>query len=475
MKNQIDLFVGGAFSGMAQAIDHNSVEAFIDAQSEVDRVKRILRLTGIVNGSKRVFPLVPGETFHGLLSQFEGLDHPFIEYAWTKPNTQLETGLGMEKLCGYLVAKVVESHGLKQFLEDIYGLFFKLNNGMHNEAGIRIWAGQAGGTGPDVGRALAETIGQIVGGKSGHTTTVNLIRVGAFSYEGLGDRTWDNAAAALFEDLIWVLSSRKRKEEVRRLILVELPTVSTDGNLIGTSKEIRDYLGVQLAQALSSREVKVILDRRNPNLDLSPSGYGTIRLLQADWWYAIPSPQIIFSAAHFYKARLESLDFHVTTLLTDTINLPEIRVEVYPKDECIKSAKEIAESLVNSSSMPPKSEFEIQVKGIRSFETQVLFEYQHQRRKESIKQDLENPKSVAEYISSLRHLFGIVEALEDKIRAYQTEKAEVQHGLNEAEKRLVSALDLWYPESLGAKLKSAVSSVAGKLNALEQSINIYRA
>ena len=476
--DRIDMYVGGAFQAISEVPTSRSVVGLFDAKEETDNIWRARKAAGLHNSNFRTFALVPGETLHGLVERIKSDGYQPRNQVWLdemkkRPNTHLETGLGQEKLCGHHVQIVAVSQGLLIFLENLYSEFFVRWNGIHGNVQIRAWAGLSGGTGPDVGRQLASRMSDLIISKSGQITTISLIRIGAFSYEGLGDRIWKNASAGLFEDLVWVLSPRAQKKEIRRLTLVELPTVSSDGTAIGTDKLKRDTLATQLNMAISSPDLNRVFNSLDSNLDTSELGYGTVRLLQADWWHTISPLHITFSAAHFYKSQLERNEFTETTSSTENLGIPHVNVEVYPNKEHLRSAQDTAESVL-SEPIPSRNDLECVAKTIRSFEAQVVIEYHGQTCQESIIQALEQPRSVGDYAYSLRHFSAVVQALEDRLESYRTEQTAAENELRDAERSFHTALDLWYPIGAASRMKSAFYSTSGKLNTLEQAISQYR-
>src|SRR6185295_707473 len=115
------------------------------------------------------------------------------------------------------------------------------------------YASGAGGTGGPVANVFLAAVASMIEKSSDAVVDLLNVRAGSLSYVGLGDRTDDNTAVTLAEDLHWILALPRHPREVRRLYLTELPIVLGD-------KQLRTAYAVQLAQALNCRDVQQTLE-----------------------------------------------------------------------------------------------------------------------------------------------------------------------------------------------------------------------
>jgi hypothetical protein len=474
MKNRLEVYVGGAFAQATEAIQSHSIRGVIDAFSEIKRLFRNLASSDADNGYLRAFSLGADQTLFSLLSHFSDRSHPWLSEAANLPNSQFEHGLAQLKLAGYFAAELAKKQGLKEYLEELFSLFLRSTNAQIGEIDVRIFAGTSGGTGPDVARTVATHLGNHISASSGRMTTVNLIRLGALSFEGLGYRIKYNTSACLFEDLAWLLAPPEHNEIVRRLLLCELPLASNSNAVIGGQKQIRDGLAVQLAEALSSREVDEYFQLINPNLDLNPSGLGTVRLVRAEWWKALRNADILFTMANKYAAALAEIEFEPNRSTSDQSTFPAISYKASPNKEYVEPAHALVERLSSKNALPSRQDFEREIRQGRSFDVQVRLQYQSQFKPENILSVLEDPISTASYSAALQQLKGTVWALEDKIESLRHEKAHAEALMVQADTMLTGALALWYPRTIMDRIRSSILSTDTRLRRLEQAIEEYR-
>lgn len=472
--SSLDLVVGGAFGGIAASVRPGIVYGFVDAKAEIDKIGAVLTDSRVLDRSVGCFALVPGTTVRALTRYFEGNGHPWFEYARGLPNTLLDNGLAQERFCGYLAWRLAKEQGLSEFLESLYGHHFRRSNAEPGDFQARIFAGTAGATGGAIGREIARQLGNFVSSATGRTTAVSLVRLGAVTFDGLGSRTYSNTAASLLEDLDYVLSADQPREEVRYTYYAELPTASTSGRVIGTSKDVRDMLAEQLYGAFSSPEVSESIRRLNPNLDLEESGLGTVRLLQADWWHGVSPNVIVASGANHYCGSLARYDFRVSETAVDPSDLPEIAVETAAKQEYLRAPADLVDALVASDPLLPRDDFERKARRVRPVEATVHLRYANQRRLESCQQELAAPRTVESFIEALCYLGATVTAIDDKLRGYRLAHRQAEAERVHAETTLQRSLNVWYPDGFWSHVRRAFMSPATRAMALQEAIESYR-
>ncbi|MEX2171057.1 MAG: hypothetical protein WD851_17190 [Pirellulales bacterium] len=116
----------------------------------------------------------------------------------------------------------------------------------------------AGGTFAGAARVIAKAIaGQFLGLTSG-PVSVEFLVTGGLTYEGLGDRTWQNAASALTELLAYVTDPQRNNREVRRMRCLEF-------EVLGMDEALRDAYLAQVEQAAHCEWMRLDSQRREPN------------------------------------------------------------------------------------------------------------------------------------------------------------------------------------------------------------------
>lgn len=90
------------------------------------------------------------------------------------------------------------------------------------------------------------------------SVSVEFLATGGLTYEGLGDRTWSNAASALTQLLAYVADPGRHPREVRKVRLLEFEVLELD-------EALRDAYLAQVEQAAHCEWLRLDSQRRGPN------------------------------------------------------------------------------------------------------------------------------------------------------------------------------------------------------------------
>lgn len=290
---RIVVAVGGTFAQMVRFARSASADVllYLDVLSEVDGV---VSAPGVLR-----LPLAAGQTLATLV---DGKASPAIaKFLASRPAIDLTIGLAQLRFAGKLaVQQFIAGPEFERLLKgSVFDPILQKKNCTVSKVELVVCSSLSGGTGGPAGGPIAGAIAARFREYLGATVDVRLVRVGAMSFVGLGDRVYTNAAAGLAEDVEFVTSESKHDRELRSLVLVELPPVGSD-------KSRRDEFAVQFAQAVNAPQVRGVLDRLAPNVGAS-SRFGSVAIVESGWYQAISQTAVARDAARVYSAELRAV------------------------------------------------------------------------------------------------------------------------------------------------------------------------
>ncbi len=244
----------------------------IDAPHELPRGKRRREKVRV-----RLLPLGLGQTAQTL--------------CWTLPaNIQAHIqsiggmsasgGMGQCILMGSQAGKaLVASADFQRFVkQELIPELRRLAGGALLEVQFKFVGSVAGGTFSGAELPVADGLASMTRRLTTAITSTEFLVTGALTYEGLGDRIWQNAAAAATDIVAYVTDPNRDPREIRRLRLLELA-------MCGTDEAIRDAFLAQIEQAAHGVWMEYEQQRTGPNNSLN-GRFGNIQT----WEVAFGTP-----------------------------------------------------------------------------------------------------------------------------------------------------------------------------------------
>lgn len=235
----------------------------IDSPDELDRLG-----FAAPGPNVQLFPIGMGETAQTLCA-----DAPaeLAEHIRCVGGMDAGGGMGQAIAVGHQAAKrLVDSPEFKGFIRSkILPELRARSRGAIDSIHVVLAGSLAGGTysGGEIviARGIVEQLLNLTSG----TVVTDFLATGGLTYEGLGDRTWQNAAAAMAELLRYVTDSSRHPREVRRLRLLEFMVLRLD-------EPLRDAYLAQVEQAARCQWMTLFKKRCGPN-DALNGCYGNVQ------------------------------------------------------------------------------------------------------------------------------------------------------------------------------------------------------
>lgn len=204
-------------------------------------------------------------------------------------------GLGQALAVGHAAAEtLVASPEFQEFIRRTLLPKARTRSGGDLRKVRLIFAGSlAGGTFAGAVLAIAQALTKQFLDLTSATLSVEFLATGGLTYEGLGDRTWSNAAVALAQLLAYVTDPKRHAREARRVRLLEF-------EVLGRNEPLRDAYLAQVEQAAHCEWMRFDSQRREPNDSLN-GRFGNAQTWEIEFGNALdPSRDIAAVANQVY-------------------------------------------------------------------------------------------------------------------------------------------------------------------------------
>lgn len=239
----------------------------VDAEHELERSRR-------PKGKMLVqfFSLGLGHTAQSLLS---GCSPAVQSHIRSIGGMAASGGMGQCILVGREAGKrLVDSPDFQRFIkQQLVPELRARSGGTIPEVRFLTLGSLAGGTYSGAELPVAEGAAAIVQRQTGAIVSVEYLATGGLTYEGLGDRTWQNTASALADLTFNVTDPNRDPLLVRRLRLIDLP-------VCGRDQDRRDVYLTAIEQVARTRSVAYELERDAPNNALD-GRFGNVQIWEA--------------------------------------------------------------------------------------------------------------------------------------------------------------------------------------------------
>jgi uncharacterized protein YlxP (DUF503 family) len=275
-KARLVIITGGCFQIVAHypEVAGADVVVYIDVTDEIAAAKP--------PAAVKVVALAQGESLATLLRSVKA-SQDLQEFMKEHPGVLLSTGLGQIRKLGQLAAqKVLQDPNFDEWINGaVFEPLLLRHNGMLKEIEISVLSSTPGGTGSGAARCLGEAVKNFLVARTPALVHLVNVRIGCLAFTGLGTRTRSNAAQALPEDIGFTLARDRDDQEIRELVLAELP-------MDGEDKELRDERAAQFVRSLRTQSVRSTRDRGAINATLT-SPLGAVTVVRSGFYNAIPN------------------------------------------------------------------------------------------------------------------------------------------------------------------------------------------
>jgi hypothetical protein len=209
----------------------------------------------------QLFPIGVGQTAQTLTIKSP---KKLREYLASVGGMDANGGLGQALAVGHAAAEIlVASPEFQEFIRRTLLPKTRTRSGGDLRRVRLIFAGSlAGGTFAGAVLAIAQALTKQFLDLTSATLSVEFLTTGGLTYEGLGDRTWSNAAAAVTQLLAYVVDPKRNAREARRIRLLEF-------EVLGRNEALRDAYLAQVEQAAHCEWMRFDNQRREPNDSLN--------------------------------------------------------------------------------------------------------------------------------------------------------------------------------------------------------------
>lgn len=239
----------------------------IDAEHELEQARRPKGKMLV-----QLFTLGGGHTAQSLLA---GSSPTIQAHVQSIGGMVASGGMGQCILVGREAGKrLVDSPDFKRFVkQQLVPELRARSGGSIAEVRFLTLGSIAGGTYSGAELPVAEGAAAMVRSQTGAIVSVEYLATGGLTYEGLGDRTWQNTASALADLVVNVTDPARDPLLVRRLRLIDLP-------VCGRDQERRDVYLAAIEQVARTKAIAYELEREAPNNALD-GRFGNIQIWEA--------------------------------------------------------------------------------------------------------------------------------------------------------------------------------------------------
>ncbi len=239
----------------------------VDAQHELPRARRPKGKMLV-----QLFSLGLGHTAQSLLA---GSSPAVQAHVRSIGGMAASGGMGQCIIVGREAGKrLVDSPDFKRFIrQQLVPELRARSGGVIQEVRFLTLGSLAGGTYSGAEMPVTEGAAAMVRSQTGAIVSVEYLATGGLTYEGLGDRTWQNTASALADLVTNVTDAEREPLIVRRLRLIDFP-------VCGRDQDRRDIYLAAIEQVARTKSVAYELERESPNNALD-GRFGNVQIWEA--------------------------------------------------------------------------------------------------------------------------------------------------------------------------------------------------
>ena len=321
----------------------------------------------------------------------------------------------------------------------------------------------AGGTYSGAELPVAEGAAAMVRRQTGAIVSVEYLATGGLTYEGLGDRIWQNTASALADLTANVTDSARDPLVVRRLRLIDLP-------VCGRDQDRRDIYLAAIEQVARTTSITYELERDAPNNALD-GRFGNIQIWEAAFGHELSLRHDIATVVS--SVYLPPLS---TVLARDPGMRDGERLEL--ADSRTPLATRTVEDIVAGAPERPltSSLAELQTASHRH-EVVAWIHLDPLRRQQIVdlpQEWAELAKTVDELDERLQFVRRLNQLLTDEAATFTARRDEIEEALAGAIASYRQAYGRLNPNSVAAYVAAAFTSTSSKLNQLYRAAEAIR-
>ncbi len=405
----------------------------------------------------KLVSLAEGESVGSLIGQFMQDERfaPACQLLRSRPG-DLTQGLAQTPVLGAMAFEALECFDsvVQQLLVEVRALC----NGAPERIRILTLGSNSGGTGRGVLLKATRALAEVFNTSTDAVVSIQQIRIGAQTFNGLGRHIRDNNAIGVEADLGYTLSPYHGTREVRSLFGLELP-------MVGPDKASRDRYVRYLMQALLAEETQEYLGRQDVN-EAVTSQFGRVNTAHAGIWQ-IPELSLEAAAAAVLLPQVNSL-------LEEPDSQVELAVEVAvtvettvanEHDELVRRASLKADRPGNWREMI-KSKFDA--------ETLVFVHLDEGRVPVDNVGNTELPKSLQAYREERDLILSVLAQLETELAKTHKEIARLKARLQHVEETLEESIVVLFPSNWIEKGKAMMANRAKDLMAFKSRLKAHQ-
>lgn len=286
----------------------------------IDAADEILKLGPTAKSVHvQLFPLGVGHTAQTLTMK---LPDELRKYLASVGGMDATGGLGQALAVGNAAGRMlVESPEFQEFIRrTLLPKLRRLSGGALKKIRLLFAGSLAGATYAGAVREIACALTKQFIELTSATISVEFLATGGLTYEGLGDRTWQNSACALTELLAYVTDPNRSPRESRRVRLLEF-------EVLGMDEALRDAYLAQVEQAAHSEWVLLDSQRREPNDSLN-GRFGNVQTWEVAFGNSLdPSSDVAAVANEVYGIPIaDALNSTSTSSMAEALEFEHARV-----------------------------------------------------------------------------------------------------------------------------------------------------